>query len=151
MPSSGSLRPAAASDRPFVESLLRENDLPTRDLSADLNAIFVYETAAGPVGVGGLEACGDAGLLRSVAIADSARGAGYGTDLCRRLVDRARAADRSELYLLTTTAASFFERLDFERVERARAPPAIRRTDEFGDICPSTAVCMRRTLGTETR
>jgi amino-acid N-acetyltransferase len=50
------------------------------------------------------------------------------------------------LYLLTTTAAAFFARHGYETVERDTVPARIRGTTEFDDLCPDSAVCMRKRL-----
>ncbi|WP_135827212.1 GNAT family N-acetyltransferase [Halorussus ruber] len=135
------------------------------DPDSSPTALFVCESADGErVGVGGLEV-GDeeevadkeevaseaetedpAGLLRSVAVEESARGAGYGTAICEQLLDRARAADLGEVFLLTTTAEEFFADLGFERVEREQVPDSIRASAEFSDLCPDSATCMRTNL-----
>ena len=169
------LRPAEPGDREYVEELLAENDLPTSDLDSAYPALFVCESGEGErVGVGGLEVAGaeseadgsegdvegsedegevdeverepDAGLLRSVAVEESARGAGYGTAICERLLDRARVADLDAVFLLTTTAEDFFADLGFERVERSRVPDSIQGTAEFSDLCPASATCMKKGL-----
>jgi len=141
------LRSARPEDRRYVEGLLAENDLPVADLFGKLDCLYVWEAGSEPVGVGGLERYGEVALLRSVAVEASARGAGHGTALCEDLLDRARAEGVSTVYLLTTTAGAFFDRLGFERVDRASVPEPIRETEEFADLCPSAAVCMRRELG----
>jgi amino-acid N-acetyltransferase len=160
------LRPAEPRDREYVEQLLAENGLPTSDLDSAYSSLFVCESAnfepsAGEspdgeppegerVGVGGLEVEGDAedaaGLLRSVAVEESARGAGYGTAICERLLDRARADDLDSVFLLTTTAEGFFADLGFQTVEREQVPDPIRGTAEFSDLCPASATCMKRSL-----
>jgi amino-acid N-acetyltransferase len=154
------LRPAEPRDREYVERLLDANDLPTADLATAYSSLFVCESAAGEtpggkaeyVGVGGLEiehgdeGEPDTGLLRSVAVEESARGAGYGTAICERLLDRARSRDLDSVFLLTTTAEDFFAGLGFECVEREDVPDAIRASDEFTDLCPDSAVCMRKRL-----
>lgn len=140
------LRPADPADGEYVETLLTSNDLPVADLSGKLDYLFVCETGAGRVGVGGLERRGDVGLVRSVAVEERARGNGYGTTVCEELLARARAADLGTVYLLTTTAEDFFERLGFDAVDREAVPASIRSTSEFADLCPSTAVCMKHDL-----
>lgn len=99
-----------------------------------------------PVCVGGLERHASTALLRSVVVEESVRGEGYGSLLCDRLESRARADGVESIYLLTTTAADFFADRGYERIERDEAPPAIRETTEFDDLCPATATCMRKSL-----
>ena len=47
---------------------------------------------------------------------------------------------------LTTTAADYFARLGFVRIDRDAAPPAIRATAQFASLCPASAHVMRREL-----
>ncbi|MBN2224744.1 MAG: hypothetical protein JW765_08745 [Deltaproteobacteria bacterium] len=56
---------------------------------------------------------------------------GYGRAVARGLMHHARKSGVKDLYLLTTTAAPFFEGLGFERVHRDLAPRAITLTSEF--------------------
>lgn len=140
------LRPAEPDDRGYIESLLVRNDLPTADFSEKLSCLYVCETETEQIGVGGLEQYNEAGLVRSVAIEESARGNGYGTRVCDKLLDRAQSTGISTVYLLTTTADEFFERLGFVEVARKTVPTSIQNTSEFSDLCPPTAVCMKRDL-----
>ena len=140
------LRPAARGDREYVESTLERCGLPTADLESALEHLFVCVVDGRRIGVGGLEPCAEDALLRSVAVEPSARGEGYGTAITDALLERAREDGFSATYLLTTTAAAFFADRGFEPVDRAAVPEPIRRTEEFADICPSTATCMRRDL-----
>lgn len=142
------LRPAEPRDREYVERLLAESDLPTGDLDAAYSSLFVCEISddgadGERVGVGGLEIKGAVGLLRSVAVEESAQGSGYGTAICEQLLDRARAADLASVFLLTTTAEEFFADFGFEVVQREEVPEAIRDTAEFTDLCPTSAACMK--------
>ncbi|MEQ8534295.1 MAG: tyrosine protein phosphatase, partial [Imperialibacter sp.] len=52
----------------------------------------------------------------------------------------------TELYLLTTTASKFFERIGYKVADRNTAPDAIKNTSEFSDLCPSSAVFMHKAL-----
>ncbi|WP_435065318.1 arsenic resistance N-acetyltransferase ArsN2 [Halobaculum sp. EA56] len=146
---------AAGLDR--VEALLAANDLPTEDVRTGPGQFYLARDGDDEsdgdgdgdavVGVGGVERHGSAGLLRSVAVEESSRGDGYGTALCAALEDRARREGAGTLYLLTTTAAGFFERLGYEAVDRESVPPAIRSTTEFAELCPASATCMRKRVG----
>lgn len=140
------LRPADERALPYVERLLDENGLPSADVRSKPGAFYVGYVADEPVGVGGIEVRGAAGLLRSVVVESSARGNGVGTALCDALEARARDDGVETLYLLTTTAADFFAARGYATIDRRDAPPAIRETDQFADLCPETAVCMKRAL-----
>lgn len=140
------LHPAGPDDLGRVRGLLDAAGLPTADVG-DGSATFVLARAGGEVvGTGGLEVRGDAALLRSVAVEESARRAGHGTAIARRLAAVARALGVRGLYLLTTDAAGFFEALGYERVDRAAVPDPIRETEQFAGLCPDSATPMRLRL-----
>jgi amino-acid N-acetyltransferase len=130
-----------------VRALLEANALPVADLDTASPEFFGLIDAAGVLGVIGLERHGDAALLRSLAVRASQRGAGLGTLLVQGLEEEARRLKVRELWLLTTTAEPFFRQLGYAPAPREAAPEAIRATQEFGSICPSSAACLRKVLG----
>ena len=138
------LREAGPEELETVGSLLERYGLPTADLRDGPGTFYLAEVDGSVVGVGGLEAHEEAGLLRSVAVETT--GEGHGTSICAALEARARDRGLQALYLLTETAAGFFESLGYERIERGDAPPAIRGTEEFAELCGGTAVCLRKRL-----
>lgn len=140
------LRGAGPADLGRVEAVLEANDLPSADVRQNPECFYVATAGSEFVGLGGVEADGSAGLLRSVVVTESHRGEGYGTALCEALEDRARGNGVRALYLLTATAAPFFRRRGYETVARADVPEAIRQTAEFSDLCPASATCMRKNL-----
>jgi amino-acid N-acetyltransferase len=140
------LEPAGEGRLDDVERLLAASGLPTDDVRSGAAQFYIVTAGGDVVGVGGLEPYGAAGLLRSVAVREPARGSGVGTAICEELEDRARAEGVEVLYLLTTTAAGFFADRGYEEVERTTAPAAIRETTQFEDLCPATAACMRKGL-----
>ena len=99
------------------------------------------------MGAGGLERYGTDGLLRSVVVAPGERGQGYGTALCAALEKRAGEGGVQTLYLLTTTAAPFFEACGYDPVPRDGVPTPIRESTEFTELCPDSATAMAKTLG----
>ena len=131
-----------------VRQLAAAADLPTDDLgSADLAHFFGAGTPDDPRGVVGLELLGDAALLRSLTVAAEARGAGYGRALVAAAEQHAAGLGVRSVYLLTTTAADFFARLGYHRVERDSAPAAVQGTREFAALCPASATFMVKQLG----
>jgi amino-acid N-acetyltransferase len=128
-------------DRPWIASLLEESDLPT-DL--DGTELYTAHTDGERVGCGGLEAHGSDVLLRSLAVDPVFQGEGYGRDITERLCSIAAECGVERLYLLTTTAADFFEKQGFERIERNRVSEPIAETEQFTTLCPESATCMRR-------
>jgi amino-acid N-acetyltransferase len=134
---------ASEADLGPVQALLDANGLPSADVADHFAHFIVARDEDGLVGVAGMEVHGDAGLLRSVCVAEAARGTGLGGRLCDEMERRASARGIGALYLLTTTAQEFFGARDFDVIDRAEAPEAIRQTAEFRSLCPSSAICMR--------
>lgn len=132
---------------PQVKTLLTECQLPTADLSPkSFEHFFGCGTADAPKGVVGLEIYGTTALLRSLAVATQCRGAGCGKALVAEAERYAQSKGVKELYLLTTTAERFFERLGYRRSIRETAPEAIRQTKEFSGLCPSSSAFMVKLL-----
>lgn len=140
-----SLEPAA-DHLSSVERLLAENDLPTDDVRANLDAFYVARQNGERIGVGGIEQYGTDGLLRSVVVEASVQGQGLGAALTDRLERKARTDGIGRLYLLTTTAAEFFAARGYEETERESAPASIRRTTQFDSLCPAAATCLKKSL-----
>jgi amino-acid N-acetyltransferase len=137
------LQPATQHDRPWIQQQLQANNLPDADLLDILSVLKLAYHEAQRVGMGGIELYPPYGLLRSLVVAAPYRGKGYGKAFCNLLIAQAQEARVQELYLLTTTADSFFANLGFVNVERNSAPTAIQNTCEFSHLCPAIAVCMR--------
>ena len=136
-------RPALAG----AMALLASAQLPTEDLSdAHCEHFFFTGTRGSPTALVGLELFGDVALLRSLVVTQQARGAGAGSALVRHAETYAREHGVHTLYLLTTTAETFFARRGYARTDRQSAPPAIRATREFAGICPASSAFMSRTL-----
>jgi amino-acid N-acetyltransferase len=130
-----------------VSALLSASGLPCSDLTeAHLDHFFCAGATDSPTGIVGLELCGKDALLRSLAVQASARTAGLGAALVTHAEAYARASGISAIYLLTNTAEEFFARRGYVRVDRARAPPSIRSTREFADICPGSSAFMVKHL-----
>jgi amino-acid N-acetyltransferase len=130
-----------------ILALLEANQLPIRDLARNGSVRFlVARDGDSLAGVIALESFGKTGLLRSLAVPDAQRGRGFGVALTQALEDEARQAGIGRLVLLTETAADFFARLGYERIERGSAPDAVRGSQEFTSLCPATATCMAKIL-----
>jgi len=128
-----------------IRALLELGGLPVKDLTPGaLPQFWGIESGGTLQAVIGLQRAGRAGLLRSLAVAPAARGTGLGKRLVAHLEDIARRDGLTDLWLLTTTAEPFFRALGFRTETRALAPEEILGTTEFRDVCPDSAVCMRR-------
>jgi len=111
-----------------------------------LEHFFFIGTASAPIGLVGLEVCGEHALLRSLVVAPSARTGGAGSALVERAEAHARWQGVRNVYLLTTSAEDFFARRGYVRVGRETAPESIRSTHEFADICPASSAFMVKDL-----
>ena len=137
------IRPAQSSDLAVATAWLSTAGLPTDDLTADhMDAFIVATRAGGPVGMIGVEKFGAVGLLRSLFVDETCRGAGLGARLVAALEIAARQDGVTELWLLTIDADPFFARHDYVVAERDDAPDSIQSTAEFSDLCPGDAVLM---------
>lgn len=130
----------------YLERLLDRNDLPARDVRAKPECFHVAVVDGDRVGGGGVEVYGREGLLRSIVVEPSVRGEGVGTAICDALERRAAEKGVERLYLLTTTAADFFEDRGYDPVERSAVPRVIGETTEFAELCPDAAACLRKRL-----
>lgn len=141
------LRQAVPGDWDTVQGMLLAADLPIDDLGAErLDGFLIAQDENATVGLIGLEILGTVGLLRSLVVARNARNSGLGGKLVGALESAALAAGITELWLLTIDAERFFQRHDFEIIDRTAAPDEIRQTDEFSALCPDSAFLMRKLL-----
>jgi amino-acid N-acetyltransferase len=146
------IRAARPEDLGKVETALREADLPLEGLRDQFGDGYAIAESAGQlIGVEGIEVHGGDGLLRSAAVIPSWRGKGVGDALTRDRIEWAQRRGLQALYLLTTTAGDYFPRFGFTRVERDAAPEPVRRSREFSEACPSTALFMALSLHGESR
>jgi len=138
------IRPAAADDLDPVRTLLADNDLPTTGVAESIGDFFVAEDDSGIVGVVGMEYCGSYGLLRSTAVRPEWRGRGVARQLVERIIATAESRGVRALYLLTTTAETYFPSFGFQATTRDAVPREIQATDEFRGACPASAAVMCR-------
>jgi amino-acid N-acetyltransferase len=140
------IRQARVADERAIRALLKKADLPCEDVEIGRQTFLVASSGGRIVGTVGVEAYGKHGLFRSLAVDVRLRGQGLGSELTEEMVEMSRSLDIRELYLLTMTAAPFFEKLGFQKTERAKAPAALQGTTEFASLCPISSVCMKRQL-----
>ena len=130
-----------------VTALLGAVGLPSSDLTERHLDDFLYcGPAESPVGLVGLEIHGHDALLRSLAVAPESRRSGMGSALVQQAERHALGKGVRTVYLLTTTAQTFFEALGYSPTTRESCPLAIRSTPEFVNLCPGTAVILMKRL-----
>ena len=125
-----------------ILQLLEKNNLPHQDFGPHVD-FFLIMSEKKIAGVIGAEIYSPYALLRSLAVADSFKKKGMGTRLTVFLLDYLAVHGINEVFLLTTTADKFFNKMGFETIDRSDAPQQILKTKEFSEICPDSAVCMR--------
>lgn len=127
--------------------LLAGNGLPVSDLTDLLASDCLVASVEGRVaGAVGLQIFGRYALLRSLVVADDQRGHGLGGELVERIESLARERGVEQLFLLTTTAETFFTRRGYTSADRLAASEAIRNTQEFSSLCPASSAFMHKDL-----
>ena len=139
-----------APDDPDLVAALSAEKLPTDDLMEAGRLFFRFEENGVLLGFGGLELVGDNALLRSIVVPPRSRGHGAGKHITGQLLDQAAERGITEIYLLTTSAAGFFEAAGFRRIQREAAPAQILATRQASSLCPANAVLLKRSLPTHT-
>lgn len=137
---------AEVKDLDLIAELLKQNDLPYQDIKTAGKDFFLAYDNSLFIGCVGLEKFVRIALLRSVVVKEEYRNKSYGKQICSSLVEYAKAQGIKELYLLTTIAKDFFEKIGFETIERNSTPDRIKNTTEFSSLCPASAVCLKLCL-----
>jgi len=96
-----------------IEQLLITQGLDSSDLNDTKRIkLFAANIDGFIIGIVGIENHGKHGLLRSLAVSKTSRNTGCGKQLVAQAQMWARQADIHSLYLLTNTAADFFQLSD---------------------------------------
>ena len=127
----------------FKNALLGAN-LPTDDIEDEGRTFFRFVSDDNQtVGFAGLEACEGDQLLRSLVVLSGQRGKGVGRAAVEAVL--AHVEPGSDVFLATTSASPFFERLGFIEVQRENLPVAVLATRQLSSLCPSSATIMKFT------
>jgi amino-acid N-acetyltransferase len=137
---------ASKADSPSILQLLRDAGLPIDGVVEHLTTALVARDGAAIVGCAAIEVYADGALLRSVAVAPAARGQGLGRRLTEAAITVAQSLGTPAIYLLTTTAESFFPRFGFVRLTRGQVPIGVQQSIEFRSACPASAIVMGKML-----
>jgi amino-acid N-acetyltransferase len=125
-------------------TLLKESKLDPSDLKQAHVRLFQFKKDQQLIGVGGLEIFGDQALLRSVAIKKELQGKGLGKAMVAQIEQAARLSGIKSLYLLTNTAPDFFKSIGYQQIDRNDFAAPLKQTAQFAELCPVSAVCMRK-------
>lgn len=142
--------PIAGTD-PELVAALRDAGLVGDDLTEPglrfFTRLFTYSTLSGArVGYGGFQCLGEDALLRALVVLPPFRGQHFGEGMLALLQRRAFDEGARTAWLLSTTAAPFFERAGFKTVEGSAVPAAILATQQAATRCPADAVLLTRRI-----
>ena len=125
-----SIEPAQEADLGAIQTLLRNENLPT-DVAPHLDNFVVARHQEQVVGCSGMEVHGSEAVLRSLAVAPAYRLLGLSQRLLEARNDIARRRGIRRGYALTTTIAPLLEAWGYHRLDREEIPHTIRLTSEF--------------------
>lgn len=137
-----------AADNVGLAAALAAEGLPVDDLTEAGRIFYTFSTLDGAsVGYGGYEPLGEHVLLRSIAVLPAFRGKGLGRNIVPLLLYHAYREGARTAWLLTDTAAPFFEKIGFKVVDRQAAPAAVLATRQAASLCPASALLLSRSIG----
>ncbi|HET7775601.1 MAG TPA: C-GCAxxG-C-C family (seleno)protein, partial [Azospira sp.] len=142
------IRQAANADQAGINALLSlsHTDEPTHRLQAE-DILYVADSDAGLIGVGGLDPCGDdVGLLHSLLVRPGFRKQRIARQLYQHVLDHAYGLGIRELFTLTASGRTYFETLGFIPTPREQAPESLRRALLRDDSDPEQTALMYRPL-----
>jgi amino-acid N-acetyltransferase len=128
-----------------IRTLLAQCNLPASDIADAAPPLFFgMQSEAIPVAMVGLELFQTGALLRSLAVSMAHRGRGHAQALVAHAQCVATSRGAENIYLLTTTAATFFESLGYAPISREDAPQDIRATAQFSGVCPRASALLSK-------
>ena len=137
---------AEARDLPAVRRLLESQHLPLDGVDEHVSTMVVARKGSEVVGAAAVELYADGALLRSVVVVPAARGRGVGQRLTEAAVSLAQSLGMPAVYLLTTSAESYFPKFGFVPTARDRVPASVQQSIEFRFACPASALVMWKPL-----
>jgi len=146
MPATINIQKAGEKDFETVCKLLLQENLPIADLNPLLENFFIAVEDNKITGVIGMDRYGKDGLLRSAIVQKEYRNKGIAAALVARLFDEAAKQGVSTLYLITNTAAAYFEKKGFKKITKAEVAPAVLESKEFNGLCPASSIIMVQKL-----
>jgi len=139
------ITPASPNSFSSAIALLKQNALPTEDITAGTR-LFVAEEEDLVVGTIAVEYDYKHALLRSLSVSEEKRKSGIGATLVGFIENYVKQQGVEAIYILTTTAESFFSRRGYHVIRREDVPSFLQRTSEFSSVCPSSSIIMSKQL-----
>ncbi len=140
------IKQVESNDYLSILEILKNASLPFTDIPSNLFHFFKAESEGKIVGVIGLEIYNEYALLRSLAVLEEAKNKGLGKLLINKVLAYASENKIKEVYLLTTTADKYFEKIGFELINREQVPLKIKESEQFIETCPSTALVLKKII-----
>jgi amino-acid N-acetyltransferase len=116
--------------------------LPSEDVEAHIESFIGIRDRGRLIAVGGLEMIEPNAVLRSIAVVPEYRGQDLATLMIKALIKQAVQSRINSFYLLTETAAPFFEKSGLKLTTRNGVPESIRSCKQLTDLCPESADCL---------
>ena len=135
---------ASSDDLRDILALLSDVQLPPDGVAENVSAFLVArDESSRLIATIALERHGNTALLRSAAVAPEYQGSGIGSQLTRRLLERATNDGVERVVLLTSTASGFFaRRFGFRETSRTIYDKDLAGSSEWNLPRCSSAVCM---------
>jgi len=138
---------AGLKDLPQLRLLLEQNELPVADVSEkNINNFYCVKKKRSVIGIIGVEIYYRSALLRSLAVDEKYYKNGIGKNLVTFIEKFCTDKGVKTLFLLTTTAESYFSKLKYKTIDRAILPIDIKNTAEYKILCPDTAIAMSKII-----
>src|SRR5678815_2326095 len=137
---------AGDEQRQSIIAFLQAEKLPVEDLPASLDNFFIATEEGKVIGAIGLEQYDNYGLLRSMVVDKEYRNKNIASQLVRQLENYTTTIGITCLYLLTETAAQYFERKGYSKISRDEVPVALQASSEFSSVCPISAIVMKKPM-----
>ncbi len=139
--------PGEIADYSLIQDLLTELSLVTTDLTVDsMGKFLIVRNENGVAGCVALEVLGETAILRSLAVKQIARGAGYGWLLAETAISVAKHRGVRRLYLLTEDSSDFFAKCGFRMVDLSTIEKRVTQSTAFVSETTASAVAMRLDL-----
>ncbi len=141
------VRAATGPDLPAVATLLHGGGLQAGNVRERAGRTVVAQSGRDTLlGTAAWDPVGDAALVRSVAVAPSARRAGVGMLLVAGALRSAIRAGVRDAWLVTTDAEDFFRTCGFGKIARDHVPDEVLDHPQIERECPSSAAVMHVAL-----
>jgi glycerol 3-phosphatase-2 len=145
----GRFRPATPQDAGAIGSLLQQAGLGADGVEDRIQGTIVSSDISGSKEIdatGCVQTEAGFGILRSIAVRKPLEGKSLGMLTVAAAMARARSQGVRHVSLFTETAAGFFERLGFRRVDRGELPEPVRNSAHAAEECAATAAALVRDL-----